>query len=73
MQKAFNDDALSRSRRASFNTPSPLGAGSGALENSGVGLPSSPTPSRKPASLTLNNKWLYERGRGGVPNGKLYL
>lgn len=59
MQKAL---AGSAGRRLSFDT----NGGS-----SSSGLPSTPTPipGAGKASVGLNSKWLYERGRGS-PNGR---
>ncbi|PNS21198.1 hypothetical protein CAC42_3536 [Sphaceloma murrayae] len=54
----------SAGRRLSFDTGG----------SSSSGLPSTPTPSfgNNRASVSLNNKWLYERGRGS-PNGRGFV
>ena len=53
-------------RRNSYGTPSPLGR---ALGGSVLGAPNTPSPAAgKGASVGLNSKWLYERGRAS-PRG----
>lgn len=58
-------------RRASYGTPSPLGPGV-----SKIGLvdgPGTPSPlTGKAASVSLNNKWLYEKGRRNSGNARLF-
>ncbi len=59
--KAVNG-GTSGPRRSSFGSPSPLGASTSGLFGSEG--PATPSPSGgKRASVGLNNKWLYERGR----------
>ena len=51
-------------RRNSYGSPSPLGSGFVGKDSSFLGFPSTPSPSTgRGASVGLNNKWLYERGR----------
>ncbi|KAK3325402.1 nuclear pore complex component-domain-containing protein [Apodospora peruviana] len=60
-------------RRSSFGTSSPLGA-STATSIFGDSLgPSTPTPASagKRSSVSLNNKWLYEKGRRASSNSFL--
>ncbi|KAK3327872.1 nuclear pore complex component-domain-containing protein [Cercophora scortea] len=59
-------------RRSSFGSPSPLGA-STASSVFGDG-PATPTPSGsgKRSSVSLNNKWLYEKGRRSSSNSWLH-
>ncbi len=75
LQKAMGDVPT---RRLSYGRDSPLGASSfgatgyGGLDSSLMGsIPVTPTPMSggKGASVGLNNKWLYERGRGS-PGGR---
>lgn len=58
----FQRAVSSSSRRMSFDRQSPL---SNSLfgESSSSNTPSTPTPSTGRASVGLNNKWLYEKGR----------
>lgn len=65
VQRALGESA---SRRLSFGrSPSPLGQS----VFDGAGMPGSPTPGvgSGKASVGLNSKWLYERGRGS-PSGR---
>ncbi|KAK3684760.1 nuclear pore complex component-domain-containing protein [Podospora appendiculata] len=59
-------------RRSSFGSPSPLGV-STASSVFGDG-PATPTPagSGKRSSVSLNNKWLYEKGRRSSSNSWLH-
>lgn len=51
-------------RRSSYGSPSPLGPGYGGGNNSVWGAPGTPSPtSGRGASVALNNKWLYQKGR----------
>lgn len=62
-QKALGRDVT---RRLSYGSPSQLGM-SRMLEQSSSSLTSNNTPSPMPgrgASVSINNKWLYEKGRG---------
>ncbi|KAL8772833.1 MAG: hypothetical protein Q9209_002178 [Squamulea sp. 1 TL-2023] len=49
-------------RRSSMGTPSPLGPGK---DSGSLWMPNTPSPvtGKGGASVSLNNKWLYERGR----------
>jgi nucleoporin POM34 len=53
---------------------SPLAAsGNGKSLMSSFGMPSTPSPTGgKGASVGLNNRWLYERGRGSPGGSKIY-
>lgn len=52
-------------RRHSYGSPSPLGQSMSGKEMSALGAPNTPTPSTgRGASVALNSRWLYERGRG---------
>ena len=52
------------SRRHSYGSPSPLGPGTAGKDLSMMGIPATPSPTTgRGASVTLNNKWLYEKGR----------
>lgn len=58
--------AIGNTRRSSYGSPSPLGPGLGAsvLGGSVFGAPSTPSPTAgRGASVGLNSKWLYEKGR----------
>lgn len=60
-------------RRHSYGSPSPLRPGLGGKEISLLGTPSTPSPSvGKGASVGLNNRWLYERGRTNSGNRGIY-
>ncbi|XXH00549.1 minichromosome maintenance protein 5 [Hypoxylon texense] len=62
LQKAMN--GARRSSLGSLGSPGPLGASTGASLFGGVPDTPSPTPAAaKRSSVSLNNKWLYERGR----------
>ncbi|KAK0719599.1 nuclear pore complex component-domain-containing protein [Lasiosphaeris hirsuta] len=66
LQKAVGG-ALNGTRRSSFGSPSPLGV-STATSLFGDG-PATPTPAAgKRSSVSLNNKWLYEKGRRSSSN-----
>ncbi|KAI9686752.1 MAG: hypothetical protein M1822_002811 [Bathelium mastoideum] len=65
----------SASRRLSYGTPSPLGSSRVASDSGSeqAKLPSTPTPgSGSRASVPLNNKWLFERGRSSPGRSGLY-
>ena len=52
-------------RRSSYGSPSPLGPGGGVL-----GTPGTPSPTNgRGASVALNNKWLYQKGRSASGTG----
>ena len=61
------------SRSNSYGTPSPLGRTFGGKDTSVLGVPSTPSPSAgKGASVGLNSKWLYERGRASPRSSFIY-
>ena len=62
-QKTLGKSAVMR--RSSYGSPSPLGPGNGLL-----GTPGTPSPTAgRGASVTLNNKWLYQKGRSASGSG----
>lgn len=61
------------SRRHSYGSPSPLGPGLGGKDTNVLGAPSTPSPSAgRGASVGLNNRWLYERGRASPSSRGIY-
>lgn len=57
-------------RRTSYGSPSPLGPGS---QKAWLDAPSTPSPSGgKGVSVSLNNKWLYEKGRGSPGSSNMF-
>ena len=64
-QRAVGGGPRDSSRRHSYGSPSPLGPGLVEPKGGSVfGPPATPSPTtRRDASVGLNNKWLYERGR----------
>ncbi|KAL2133643.1 hypothetical protein VTI74DRAFT_1999 [Chaetomium olivicolor] len=56
--------------RASFGSPSPLNASTASSVFSEG--PGTPTPGGKRSSVSLNNKWLYEKGRRSSGNNWLH-
>ncbi|OCK84454.1 hypothetical protein K432DRAFT_345127 [Lepidopterella palustris CBS 459.81] len=66
LQKAIGGGAAAR--RLSYDRQSPLGA-SLFGDSSSSNTPGTPTPAPAKASVGLNNRWLYERGRG-TPGGR---
>jgi len=69
LQKAVGV-AMGGARKSSFGSPGPLGA-STATSLFGDG-PATPTPAGKRSSVSLNNKWLYEKGRRSSGNSWLH-
>ncbi|TAQ87247.1 hypothetical protein B7494_g4410 [Chlorociboria aeruginascens] len=64
---------LNTSRRHSYGSPSPLGPGAPRFNLPESGTPSTPSPSSaKGASIGLNNRWLYEKGRRNSGSSRLY-
>ncbi|KAL8848990.1 MAG: hypothetical protein Q9221_006021 [Calogaya cf. arnoldii] len=61
-QKSMLGSGRDARRRSSMGTPSPLGPGK---DNGSLWMPSTPSPvtGKGGASVGLNNRWLYERGR----------
>lgn len=63
--------AIAGSRRTSYGSPSPLGPGGSKMN--WMDGPGTPSPSTgKAASVSLNNKWLYEKGRTSSGNTRLF-
>jgi nucleoporin POM34 len=71
LQKAIGGAGFDGSRRHSYGSPSPLGpAGSKANVQE---MPGTPSPAAaKGASVGLNNRWLFEKGRRNSGNARLY-
>ena len=71
-QKAVGG-ARDSTRRHSFGSQSPLGPGFGGKDASVLGFPSTPSPSTgRGASVGLNSRWLYERGRASPSSRSLF-
>lgn len=62
-------------RKSSSGTPSPLGPGIGMRDVSSVlGTPNTPSPTAgRGATVGLNNKWLYQKGRASSGSGGIDL
>lgn len=70
-QKAMGN--RDQSRRHSYGSPSPLGPGTPTKELSLLSQPHTPSPSMgRGASVALNSKWLYERGRASPGSRNIY-
>ena len=70
LQKAIGGGA-NGSRRHSYGSASPLGPS--ASRGNVLEGPSTPTPgASKGATISLNNKWLYDKGRRNSGNSKLF-
>ncbi|MCJ1287628.1 hypothetical protein MMC26_006980 [Xylographa opegraphella] len=64
----------SAARRHSYGIPSPLGPGGAGKEGSVFGIPNTPSPTAgKAASVPLNSRWLYERGRSNSGSRSVYM
>ncbi len=70
-QKALGGTNINR--RSSYGSPSPLGPGLGGnfmggsvLGGSVFSAPNTPSPTNGRASVGLNSKWLYEKGRSSL-------
>ena len=62
---------LAAAKRSSFGSPSPLGPGMS--KGNWFDGPSTPSPSAgKGPSVTLNNKWLWEKGRRNSGDGRIF-
>jgi nucleoporin POM34 len=62
--------ALGSGKRSSFGSPSPLGFG--ASKGSFFDTPGTPSPSAgKGPSVSLNNKWLWEKGRRSSSDARM--
>jgi nucleoporin POM34 len=71
LQKTMAGGGLNGARRSSWGTPSPLGPG--ASRNALPDTPGTASPlAGKGASVGLNNRWLYEKGRRNSGNTRLY-
>ena len=69
-QKTFSRDVT---RRLSYSTPSPLGLNRAANESSSSLIAPAPSPTiGKGASVGLNSRWLYEKGRSGSGMRSIY-
>jgi len=69
LQKAMG--GAGGTRRHSYGSPSPLGPGASRANMSET--PNTPSPTAaKGASVGLNNRWLYEKGRRNSGNPRLY-
>lgn len=66
LQKAVGGSVATR--RLSYDRQSPLGASLFA-DSSSSNTPGTPTPAPAKASVGLNNRWLYERGRASPGRG----
>jgi nucleoporin POM34 len=70
LQKAVGG-GFNGSRRQSYGSASPLGLG--VSRGSTFEAPSTPTPAgSKSSNVTLNSKWLYDKGRRNSGNVKLF-
>ncbi len=71
-QRAMHGANKEVTRRSSYGSPSPFGAGAGGA-SSVMGAPATPSPTvGKGASVVLNSRWLYERGRGSPGSSKMF-
>lgn len=69
-QKTIGRDVT---RRLSYGTPSPLGFSRAANDSSSSLTAPTPSPTTgKGASVGLNSRWLYEKGRPGSGIGSIY-
>ena len=59
-------------RRSSYGSPSPLGPGLGGREGSVMGVPNTPSPTGRGATVGLNSKWLYNKGRSSPGSRSIY-
>jgi len=70
LQKAIGG-GINGSRRHSYGSPSPLGPGG--ARTAVPETPGTPSPSiSKGASVSLNNRWLFEKGRRNSGTSRLY-
>jgi nucleoporin POM34 len=71
LHKAIGAAGLNGARRHSYGSASPLWPGASRM--SGLEMPGTPSPTTtKGASVGLNNRWLYEKGRRNSGNPLLY-
>ncbi|KAL6722313.1 hypothetical protein ACLMJK_001420 [Lecanora helva] len=60
-------------RRSSYGSPSPLGPGASNREGGMLSAPSTPSPTTgRGASVGLNSKWLYNKGRSSSGSRSIY-
>ncbi|KAK3944970.1 nuclear pore complex component-domain-containing protein [Diplogelasinospora grovesii] len=64
--------ATGAGRRGSFGSPGQLAASTSSIYGGNGEAPPTPSPTGKRASVTLNNKWLYEKGRRTSSNSWLH-
>lgn len=71
LQKAIGGVGFDGSRRHSYGSPSPLGPAGSKVNLQEI--PGTPSPiTAKGASVSLNNRWLFEKGRRNSGNARLY-
>lgn len=70
-QKATSN-ARDPARRSSYGSPSPLGPGLGGRDAHILGAPSTPSPTGRGATVGLNSKWLYDKGRSSSGSRSMY-
>lgn len=70
LQKAIGGVGLNGSRRHSYGSPSPLSQGGSRVNV--LETPGTPSPAAKGASVGLNNKWLYDKGRRSSGTSRLF-
>ena len=70
-QKATSN-ARDPARRSSYGSPSPLGPAFGGRDGSIMGAPSTPSPTGRGATVGLNSKWLYDKGRSSSGSRSMY-
>ncbi|KAI9878415.1 MAG: hypothetical protein M1830_000935 [Pleopsidium flavum] len=73
LHKAIAGGPKDLTRRHSYGSPSPLGPNINGRGMSILGGPNTPSPTMgKGASVGLNSRWLYEKGRGSPGSRGLY-
>ena len=73
LQKAVGGAGFDGSRRHSYGSSSPLGPTGSRANVTLPEMPSTPTPlAGKGASIGLNNRWLYEKGRRNSGNARIF-
>ena len=71
LQKAMGGAGFDGSRRHSYGSPSPLGRAGSKINIQE--MPATPSPTTvKGASVGLNNRWLFEKGRRNSGNARPY-
>ncbi len=71
LQKAAGAAGIDGLRRYSYGSPSPLGPGGSRMNMAET--PSTPSPTTKGASVGLNNRWLYDRGRTNSGSSRIFM